>query len=198
MASSSNDAGGEFIPASKRPDGTWRKERRVKAGYVPPDEVKKYESKATRFNNEKEAIGIPGLAPSAKASAGGGDQKMTKNQKKNERKKQKKKEEYAATANEPTVVKTQLAPVKKTKAKDDSLPKEMAQMDLATNTKETSSVIDKDEVARKIKSVRKKLKQCDQILERKKKGEQLEKEQTDKLNKKSEFEKELKELQALL
>lgn len=40
-----NDKGERVIPGSRRPDGTLRKEVRVKAGYIPQDEQPVYQSR---------------------------------------------------------------------------------------------------------------------------------------------------------
>ncbi|CAM9964200.1 unnamed protein product, partial [Ascophyllum nodosum] len=93
--------GDVVIPATQRPDGTWRKERRLRAGYVPQDEVQAYESKGTQHQKFMANRLPPGMAPDSAEEA----KPLTAAQKKNQaraaaRKAKKAAERAAASASD--------------------------------------------------------------------------------------------------
>eukprot|EP00897_Mesotaenium_endlicherianum_P010236 jgi/Mesen1/9240/ME000006S09240 len=97
----SDGAGDRVLPATRRPDGTMRKERRVRAGYVPPDEVAVYIAKGTQPRGSAPALPI-GLDPIHAAAA---SKAKTKAARKNEKRKLKRaegREEESAESSSPS------------------------------------------------------------------------------------------------
>ena len=92
-------AEGEVIIAgTRRPDGTYRKERKVRAGYVPPEEMGAFQTRGSMFRAAQAEAGIPGAPPGAPAGAEAEAVPMSKAAKKNAARKKKRQEAAASAA----------------------------------------------------------------------------------------------------
>ena len=164
------DDGSMVIPGSRRPDGTYRKDVKVRAGYVPQDEVPKFISPGCAFETRRAADPLPGFSVAAQPQP-----KMSQSQKKAAARQKKR----AAKQQQKAEGGGSASPAAKEKTTKDSQPP--AQQG--------------PPIQNKIKGVQKKIKQTEQLVEKKEAGQKLNADQLTKIDRLEELRSELAALQ---
>jgi partner of Y14 and mago protein len=170
-----NPDGERHIPSSVRPDGTKRKEIKIRPGYKPPEDVEVYKNRTADAFQNRGSGGVPGaegLKDDSSAAAS-----SNKNAKRREAR-------------------------KKAKAADDGERKEMTGADKKKDWRETGDEAKKPEETedpelekeKKARNLKKKLKQAKELKEKKEGGAALLPEQFAKVIKINEL---IRELDAL-
>ncbi|XP_026841820.1 partner of Y14 and mago [Drosophila persimilis] len=191
MSTYQQSSEGKFIPATKRPDGTWRKARRVKDGYVPQEEVPLYESKGKQFVAQRQTGVPPGMCPILAAES----KKELEKQERTRTKKLDKDKEGVAVALSGPSGSSGGSPLKVCQPSSDS----KTNVNVISNAladKLKLNVPEDVDTEKQLKKLRKKIREIEQIESRIRAGEhkKLDKDQLDKVKKKAEI---LKQLSAL-
>ncbi|KAK3824648.1 MAG: hypothetical protein J3Q66DRAFT_94196 [Benniella sp.] len=192
------------IPESRRADGTVRKERKVRPGYTPPEDVAKY------TNRILEAARPAAAVPAAPVSAISDNATKTKTQIKNEKRRAKRKEEGSQPSESTGSSSSSSEPVNKDDKVEGgdggSKPLSTDPVDpkLSTTTSATTTTTDTTtdttteatpvDREKKLRGLNKKLRQAEQLKERQDKGEEMLPEQLEKISKMTDLQAQIAEL----
>lgn len=189
-----SETGDRHIPASVRPDGSTRREIKIRPGYKPPEDIEVYRNRTAEGWKARGTGGVPGAATNE--PAGENKASNTKNAKRREARKKAKAAEDgseidavpdASTTEEKG--KTEAAPNVKPVASD----RDKWRRDVQSK-EEPQSLDPEAEKEKQVRNLKKKLRQARDLREKKDQGENLLPEQFEKVIKINELIRQLDSL----